>query len=105
MRRLRITIPKDELAEFCRRWKIIKLALFGSALREDFGPRSDVDVLVTFAPDANWSLLDAVRMEDELAKIFGRKVDLVTRWAVEHSKNWIRREAILRSAEVIYEQR
>jgi hypothetical protein len=105
MRRPRITVPRDELEEFCRRWKIIKFALFGSALREDFGPESDVDVLVTFAPDATWSLLDAVRMEEELAKLFGRKVDLVTHWAVEHSRNWIRRDAILGSAEVIYEQR
>jgi len=104
MKRVHITIPKDELEEFCRRWQITRFALFGSALREDFGPKSDVDVLVTFAQDANWSLLDAVRMEDELTKLFGRKVDLVTRWAVEHSKNWIRREAILASAEVIYEQ-
>ena len=97
-----ITIPRGKVEEFCRRWKIVELSLFGSVLRDDFRPESDVDVLITFASDARWSLLDEVRMEDELAAILGRKVDLVSRRAVEHSENWIRREAILKSAEVLY---
>jgi hypothetical protein len=102
MVRGRIEIPDEALAGFCRRWKITELALFGSALRDDFRPDSDVDFLVTFAPDADWSLLDVVGMQDELASIIGRKVDLVDREAVEHSDNWIRRKHILGSAEVIY---
>jgi len=97
-----VTIPDEALAAFCRRWKITELALFGSALRDDFRPDSDVDFLVTFAPDADWSLLDVVGMQDELASIIGRKVDLVDREAVEHSDNWIRRKHILGGAEVIY---
>ena len=90
------------LAEFCRRWKIAELAVFGSALREDFRPESDIDLLVTFRPDADWGLLDQVTMEEELSSLVGRKVDLVSRRAVERSANWIRRRAILDSAQLIH---
>jgi predicted nucleotidyltransferase len=98
-------IPADEIADFCRRWKVTELALFGSVLREDFGPDSDVDALVSFAPDARWSLLDLVRMQDELKAILGREVDLVQRVAVERSENYIRRKSILSNLEVIYAAR
>lgn len=97
-----VEIPTAQLEDFCRRWKITELALFGSALREDFRPDSDIDLLVTFAPDAEWGLLDHVRMEQELADLIGRKVDLVSRWGIEHSRNWLRRKAILESAYPIY---
>jgi len=97
-----IEIPDEALAEFCRRWKITELAIFGSALRDDFRPDSDVDVLVSYAPDARWSLLDVVGIEEELGRIVGRKVDLVSRRAVEQSYNWIRRKEILETAQVIY---
>jgi predicted nucleotidyltransferase len=92
------TVPMEAIADFPRRWQVVEFALFGSALREDFGPESDVDLLVTFAPTATWSLLDHVTMEQELQRLFGRRVDLVSRRAVERSENWIRREAILGSA-------
>ena len=95
-------VPDERLAEFCRRWKIKELALFGSALRSDFGPESDVDVLAAYMPEADWSLLDHVQMQDELAELLGRPVDLVSRRAVERSDNPIRRRAILESAQVIY---
>lgn len=98
----RIPIDREKIAGFCRRHHIRKLALFGSVLRDDFRSDSDVDVLVTFAPDAKWSLFDDVDMEEELSVIFGRKVDLVSRRAVERSDNWIRRKHILTSAEPIY---
>lgn len=98
----KIPIPRDKIAEFCRRWKITELALFGSVLRDDFRPDSDVDVLVTFAPDAHWSLFDMVEMRDELKALFGRGVDLVSRRGIEASRNYIRRKAILSSAEVIH---
>lgn len=97
-----LEIPKKAVADFCRRWDISELALFGSVLRPDFRPDSDVDVLVTFAPEAHWTLLDCVRMEQELAGIFGRPVDLVSRRAVEQSSNPIRRRQILESAEPFY---
>lgn len=94
-----------EIVEFDRRWKIERLELFGSARRLDFGPESDVDILVTFADGSDWSLLDHVRMQDELADLIGRDVDLVSRRAVARSRNWIRRDAILNSAEPIFAAR
>lgn len=98
----RIEVDMDRIREFCERWKIIEFALFGSVLREDFRPDSDIDVLVTFAPDAKTSLFDLSHIEDELAEIVGRKVDLTMKDGIERSKNRIRRTAILTSAEVIY---
>lgn len=95
---LAIDIDKPILRDFCRRWKITEFALFGSVTRpEEFRADSDVDVLVTFAPDAKWSLFDLVHAQDELAEIFGRPVDLVERRAVEDSDNRFRRRSILRS--------
>ena len=98
----RIRINMDEIIEFCRKWHVIELALFGSVLREDFGPESDVDVLVSFAPDAHVSLFELVDVEDELAAMLGRKVDLVCREGIEQSPNPLRKRAILDSAEVLY---
>ncbi|MFP3868203.1 MAG: nucleotidyltransferase family protein [Desulfobacteraceae bacterium] len=95
-------LPQDRIADFCQRWQITELALFGSALRDDFSPESDIDVLVTFAANARWSLFDLVTMEDELRAIVGRDVDLVERRAVEKSENYIRRRHILESAEPLY---
>ena len=100
-----IDLPSEAIADFCRRWLVTEFALFGSVLREDFRPDSDIDVLVSFAPEARWTLLDLVRMEDELKAIFGRDVDLVEREAVERSENYIRRQHILRSARTIYATR
>ena len=102
VRKFAVDIPYASIAPFCERWKITEFALFGSVLQDQFGPSSDVDVLVSFSPRAEWDILDAVRMEDELAAIFGRRVDLVTRRAIESSPNPIRRIAILSSAVPIY---
>ncbi len=98
----RIEIPENALVEFCERWQVSEFALFGSVLRDDFGPGSDIDILVTFAPEADWSLLDHLRMEQELTALLNRKIDLFTRRAVEKSHNWYRRQEILNTAEVIY---
>ncbi len=97
-----IAIDREKIAEFCRRWKITEFALFGSVLREDFRPDSDVDVLVSFASDAHWTLFDMVHMQDELQTILGREVDLVSRRGLEASRNYLRRKAILSSAEVVH---
>jgi predicted nucleotidyltransferase len=70
--------PKDHLDEFCRRNHIVKLSLFGSVLREDFSPDSDVDVLVEFEEGHTPGFFGLARMEEELSKLFGRKVDLRT---------------------------
>lgn len=102
MGKAKVDLPKDKIADFCRKWKIHEFALFGSVLREDFRPESDVDVLVDFDPNARRSLLDIGTMVDELQNIFDRKVDLLTRKAVEESRNYIRRREILSSIEVIY---
>ena len=96
---MKIEIPKEKIADFCRKWKIVELSLFGSVLRDDFRPNSDVDLLVTFSPDAEWSLLDHMAMEEELSAIFRRKVDLVSRRAIERSQNYIRRKVILETAQ------
>jgi len=100
-----LEIPDDALARFCRRWKVAELALFGSVLRGDFRPDSDVDVLVTFDPESRRTLFDMVDMQDELSALLGRPVDLVSRRGVESSRNYLRRKAILSSAETIYVQR
>jgi len=99
---LKITIPKESIEAFCRRHGIRRLALFGSVLREDFGPDSDVDVLVDFDRGVDLGLLEIVAIENELSAILGRKVDLADREEVERSENYIRRRHILGTAETVY---
>lgn len=94
-----IEIPYDRINEFCRSWKIVEFALFGSVLRDDFRPDSDVDVVVRFKPEASWSLFDIVTMQDELEAIFGRKVDLVEKEAI---KNPFFKRAVFKEMELIY---
>jgi len=96
---LRIDIPRDRIAEFCRKWQVKELAIFGSALGDDFRPDSDVDVLVVFQDEAMWTLFDHMRAEEELEQILGRKVDLVEKSAI---RNPFRRHHILKNHEVIY---
>jgi hypothetical protein len=96
------TILQDEMMEFCQRWNIRELALFGSVLREDFGASSDVDILVTFSDDSNWGLFEHMKIEKELEQLLGRKVDLISKRAVRQSPNWLRRKAILESARVLF---
>ena len=98
----RIDVSQDEIAAFCQRWQMVELALFGSVLRDDFGPESDVDILVRFAESVEPGLRDWPAMERELAEILGREVDLIERGSVESSRNYIRRKAILDSAQVVY---
>lgn len=99
---LAIELPTETLAELCRRWKISELALFGSATRGELRPDSDLDLLATFTPGASWGLLDHEALRLELADLLGRPVDLISKRALERSENWIRRDAILSSAHVIY---
>ena len=96
-----IDIPMERIRAFCRRWKVTEFSLFGSVLRDDFRPDSDVDALVRFEPDAHWGLFDLARMEDELQAIVGRPVDLITRNSVEESANPIRRNHILSHLETL----
>ncbi|MBC6472771.1 MAG: nucleotidyltransferase family protein [Hormoscilla sp. GM102CHS1] len=97
-----IKIAKEKIAEFCDRWQITEFALFGSVLRDDFRPDSDIDVLVTWDPNFHFTLSNLDRMESELEAIFDRKVDLVSKRAIQQSLNYLRSKAILSSSEVIY---
>ena len=99
---LQVELPAQAVADFCRRWKITRLEVFGSALREDFRPDSDLDFLVTFDPVSRWSLFDHVTMEEEMKVLLGRQVDLVSRTAVEQSHNPYRKKSILETAHAIY---
>jgi predicted nucleotidyltransferase len=98
----KVPIPWDRIEAFCRKWGIAEFALFGSVLRDDFGPDSDVDVLVRYSPDTSPSLFDYADKIEELVEIFGRPVDLVSRKAIERSENPFRKKSILSSARVIY---
>jgi predicted nucleotidyltransferase len=102
MRTAHIELPEDKLSQFCRKWNVKEFSLFGSVLRDDFKDSSDIDILVTFQDDAEPSLFDLVRMEMELKEMTGKDVDLVSRRGIEMSRNYIRKEAILSSAEPIY---
>jgi hypothetical protein len=95
----RPSIAPDLLADLCRRWKIREFALFGSILRDDFSPESDVDVLVDFEADHPWSGFDLVDLLDELERAFGRRVDLVTKKGL---RNPVRREVILNARRVLF---
>lgn len=97
-----LDIPQEEIIAFCNKWQVTEFALFGSALRDDFRPDSDVDVLVEFAPSAKRTLFHLMEMQDELEALFGRKVDLLTRRGVEQSRNPLRKRAILSTARVLY---
>ena len=100
----RIMASPEAIADFCRRWHVAELALFGSVLRDDFGRDSDINVLVEFEP-GRVPGFQFVGMVSELSGLLGRPVDLLTRPAIERSPNYIRRKAILESAEVIYAER
>lgn len=102
LKELPVKVSMEKISEFCKKWKVKEFALFGSVLRDDFKPDSDIDVLVDFEQDSGRTLFDLVDMIDELKNIFGRDVDLLTRKAVERSRNYIRRKEILSSAEVVY---
>ena len=99
---LPIDLPDEAIAAYCRRWRIVKLEVFGSVLRDDFGPNSDIDFLVTFDPTARLTLFDLVHAEEELSSLVGRSVDLVERGPIEESENWIRQRSILENARTIY---
>ncbi|MGB7414305.1 MAG: nucleotidyltransferase domain-containing protein [Thermosynechococcaceae cyanobacterium] len=99
---LAIVLPKAEIMAWCDRWKVQEFYLFGSVLRDDFRPdSSDIDVMVTFAPEARWGF-EFVSMKHELEQFFERKVDLLTKPSIEKSHNWIRRKEILGTAKLIY---
>lgn len=102
MSKTKLELPEKKISAFCKHWKITEFAIFGSALGDEFHADSDVDVLVSFAPDATITLFDMVQMQDELEKIFGRDVDLISKRGVEQSRNYLRKKNILENAQVIH---
>ena len=100
MATIRINTDQSRIKDFCKKWKIIRMAFFGSVLRDDFRPDSDVDVMVAFNPDSQWSLFDIIDMKLELEKMFKRDVDIVEDGTI---KNPIKRRCIYENLEVIYE--
>jgi uncharacterized protein len=105
MMRSAIELPMEKVEAFCHQWQVAELALFGSVLRDDFRPDSDIDVMVQFYPDAHPTFSTLDQMEAELKTIFDRDVDLITRQGIESSRNYLRRHEILSSAQVIYATR
>ena len=101
MTRTAIKLPTTEIANFCQRWQVTELALFGSVLRDDFRPDSDIDIMVQFHPEVRPTFSHLDQMEAELKAIFHRDIDLITRQGVETSRNDLRRHEILFSAQVI----
>ena len=97
-----IELPTEKITTFCQKWQLTELALFGSVLRDDFRPDSDIDVMVQFNPDAHPTFSTLDKMETELKTIFDRDIDLITRQGIESSRNYLRRHEILSSAQVIY---
>lgn len=99
---LKIQLPHPELAAFCQKWKIKEMSFFGSVLREDFRSDSDIDIIVNFEDNSTWGILELVRMKRELKTLLGREVDLMTKKSIEQSHNWIRRQEILGTAQIVY---
>ncbi len=98
-------VTGTRIESFCRRWGILRLDVFGSILRDDFGPDSDIDLLVDLDPKRRHTLRDYLNMKEELETMFGRKVDFATRLAIEKSSSHLRRKLILSTAETIYDGR
>ncbi len=100
-----VEVTLEQITAFCEKWQIVQFELFGSVLRDDFRPDSDIEVLVTFAPGKGGTLYDLLHMEEELKALFGRDVDLVQRPVIEKSPNYIRRKNILTSTQRVYAAR
>ena len=101
----RVSCSQPGIEEFCRRWQVCELSVFGSVLRDDFRDDSDIDILVDFEPGARHTIFNVVEMEDELTSLFGRKVDLIEKRAISESENYLRHRQILGTAQVIYHAR
>ena len=99
---MKLQYDVEAVRQFCRERGVAKLEVFGSALRDDFRPDSDVDLLCTLKPDSPCTLFGWADMQIKLEEILGRPVDLVSRWAIERSRNPYRRQAILSTARPIY---
>jgi len=93
---------KKKVEQFCKRWNVKELQVFGSVLRNDFSPVSDIDIVVDFLPGSLYTLLHLAKMEEELERIFNRRIDLITRRSLDQSRNYIRKRSILETMEPVY---
>jgi predicted nucleotidyltransferase len=100
----RLKIKPQELIKFCQENYICELSVFGSILTNKFNPESDIDFLVTYSPFAKRGLLEKISLKEKLEKMCDRKVDLVSKKAIENSSNWLKKQEILNSAEVLYRE-
>ena len=105
----RLTITPEQLRDFCTRWQIAELAVFGSILRDDFRDRgddvSDIDLLYSLNQSSSHSLFDIMQMREELEKLCHRRIDLISKQGIKNSRNWLRRQEILNSEMILYAQR
>lgn len=99
----RIGLTPEMISQFCKKWSISKLELFGSVLRSDFTPESDIDFLVSFSPGARRGLFTRIQIMHELEDLTTRRVDVIARKSIEDSENWIRRREILTTVKAIYD--
>jgi uncharacterized protein len=98
-----VILLSDRIVKLCRKYQVVELSVFGSLLREDFGPNSDVDFLVVFQGDDYGPWMEKLqRLEEDLRALLGREVEVVPKESVVQSENWIRRDHILNTAQVIY---
>ncbi len=93
---------KKKIEEFCKAWNVKELQVFGSVLTKDFRPDSDIDIIVDFSPGSSHTLIHLAKMEEELEQIFNRRIDLISRQAIEQSRNYIRKKTILSTMERVY---
>lgn len=100
----RLQVSASEITRFCQKWQIEELALFGSVLSDRFNAKSDIDILLGFQPNSRQGLLTLARIKHELEALFNREVDIAIKQAIVNSDNWVRRQEILQTAKIIYEQ-
>lgn len=105
MTRHGINLDSEAVHSFCRKWKISELSVFGSVLGNEFGPKSDLDFVVEFEANSDWDLSDIADMSEDLSRILGREVDVITQYALKTSPNWLLRKRILSSMETVYASR
>jgi len=98
----RLSFSRQKLDDFCKRWQVIELSVFGSAARDDFSEQSDIDLLVSFSAASDWGLFEHIQMKQELKGLFGREVDLITRRSLEQSRNRLLRDEILSNTRILY---
>jgi uncharacterized protein len=104
----RLNTTPEKIAAFCEKWQIAEFSLFGSVLRDDFRVEgenpSDIDVLYIHEPEAKYGF-EIFDMKEDLENLFNRKVDFISKKAIQNSRNWLRRQTILEAAQVIYAKR